>query len=226
MERPFPEGLWWHVTEGAWTGGGRGHARVDLFQPGHAKVCHLGPAVSQQQDVVAGEVSVLDVVGVEVSQGSGHIQTQVQLQVKWQGLRGAVQEVSEAAIHELHEQDRQSSVWVCVCAQVLHNVGVLDGSQQLTLLLEPVEHAPDSRVSKVKEEGVDDLGSTGEGVTLCLADRAIGASAQGLVLEQGHLGEAKLRLGSAHAHTNFQVHTKGHMPNSLLGGGDIANHYS
>ena len=84
-----------------------------------------------------------------------------------------LQELCDALVHELHEQDRQSSVPIRVCAQVLHNVGVPNGSQELALLLKPSHHGPHPRVGQVKEEGVDDLSSTGEGVTLCLTDTAI-----------------------------------------------------
>ena len=96
-----------------------------------------------------------DAVGVEVGQSRGHIQAEVELYVEGQGVWcHGLQEMCEAVVHELHEQNRQSRAFICVCAQVLDDVGVLEGSQELTLLLKPVHHGPDPGVSQVKENRV------------------------------------------------------------------------
>ena len=56
--------------------------RVHAYQFTHAKVGHLcSAAFTNQQDVVAGEISVDDVVGVKVGQGKCHIMTDVKLGV-------------------------------------------------------------------------------------------------------------------------------------------------
>ena len=56
-----------------------GHTRVHAFKLGHPKVGHLcSAAFTNQQDVVAGEISVDDVVGVKVGQGECYIMTDVE----------------------------------------------------------------------------------------------------------------------------------------------------
>ena len=66
-----------------------GHTRVHAYQFGHAKVGHLcSAAFTNQQDVVAGEISVDDVVRVKVGQGECHIMTDVELGVVREGTSG------------------------------------------------------------------------------------------------------------------------------------------
>ena len=60
------EGLRWHVDQSPWARGVGGHTWVDTEELGHTEVGDFGSAASNQQDIVAGEVTMDDVIGVEV----------------------------------------------------------------------------------------------------------------------------------------------------------------
>ena len=68
--------------------------------------------------------------------------TYVDLDVVGDWLGGAFQKVGQAVIHQLHKQNRQSSVEILVRAQVLHNVWMLYSAQELILLLKSPDWQP------------------------------------------------------------------------------------
>ena len=109
---------------------------MHLSELAHAKVGHLGSvARAYQQHVVAGEVSVDDTVVVKVGQCECDVVADVDLHVVGKRSVGALQEVRQALVHELHEQNRQTRLLVVHHAQVLHYVGVADLAEEAALLL-------------------------------------------------------------------------------------------
>ena len=109
---------------------------MHLSELAHAKVGHLGSvAGTYQQHVVAGEVSVDDAVAVKVGQCECDVVAGVQLHVVGKRSVGALQEVRQALVHELHEQNGQTHFLVINHAQVLHYVGVADLAEEVALLL-------------------------------------------------------------------------------------------
>ena len=108
---------------------------MHLSELAHAKVGHLG-SVAYQQHVVAGEVSVDDVIGVEVGQRECNVVADVHLHVVGKRSVGALQEVRQALVHQLHEQNGQVCLPVVHHVQVLHYVGMADLAEEAALLLE------------------------------------------------------------------------------------------
>ena len=76
-----------------------------------------------------------DVIGVEKRDSYSDVVTDVDLNVVGNWPYGAFQEVSQAVIHQLHQEHRQVCVSVSEHAQVLDNVRVFYGTHELTLLL-------------------------------------------------------------------------------------------
>ncbi len=101
-----------------------------------------------------------DSVSVEVVQGQGCVMGEVDLQVVGQRLLGVLKEVSEAFVHELHEEGREARLAVRARAQVLHYIGVPDTTEELALLLEALLNASCPRVPVLKEDWVEELGCT------------------------------------------------------------------
>ena len=58
---------------------------IGPHQFGHAKVCDLCPLVLCEKNIVAGEVAVDDIVGVEVCKGQGYVMTEVDLSAEGEG---------------------------------------------------------------------------------------------------------------------------------------------
>ena len=82
-----------------------GHARVGFQHLRHAEIGHFSLISSIDKNVVAGEVSVEDVVGVQVGEGQGDVERDAHLHVVGERGRRALQEAREALIHQLHEED-------------------------------------------------------------------------------------------------------------------------
>ena len=59
--------------------------RVGFHQPSHAKVTYLGSTIANQQHIVAGEVSVNDIMRVEVGQSLSNIMGNAHLNMKENG---------------------------------------------------------------------------------------------------------------------------------------------
>ena len=67
------DGLRGHVDQGPRTHCVGCQAWVDTEELGHTEVGDLGSATSNQQDIVAGEVAMDDIIGVEVIQSQGYV---------------------------------------------------------------------------------------------------------------------------------------------------------
>ena len=131
------ESLWWHVDQGSWARGVGGQAWVDAEELGHTKVGDLGSAASNQQDIVAGEVAMDDVIGVEVIQSQGYVVAQGDLDMVGQRLLGSLEKTGEAFVHEFHQQHREARVRVLGVPEVLDYVGVLHCVEEVALLIKP-----------------------------------------------------------------------------------------
>ena len=73
-----------------------------------------------------------------------------------------------------------------------------DSAQEVTLLLKALDNAAGGRVPGCKEDGVQNLGGTGELVALGLVDSTIGANAEavGLTLDELNTAVAKTSLNA------------------------------
>ena len=139
------------------------HAQVGLRYLGHAKVGHLGLAApTSEENVVAGEVTVDDVVSVQVGQSQSHMVGNVDLDVVGKGGGGSLQEPCEALLHQLHQEDGSVAVGLLDSAQELDNAGMLQVLQDVTLLVEATDKVECPWVIVLEEDGVQDLGGTGE----------------------------------------------------------------
>ena len=157
------------------------HAWVGLHHLGHAKVGHLGlDASSSQENVVAGEVAVDDVVAVQVGQGESNVVGQVDLEVVGEGGCGSLQEPREALLHQLHQEDGSAAAGVLGYSQELDNAGVLHTLQDDTLLVEASSKVGCPRVVVSEEDCVQDLGGTGEVVQCGSYHTPVGASPEDL----------------------------------------------
>ena len=81
------------------------HARVGFHNLGHAEIGHLDLAASIDENVVAGEVSMDDLVGVQVGEGLRNVVCDAHLHVVGERVRRALQEAREALLHQLHEEN-------------------------------------------------------------------------------------------------------------------------
>ena len=94
---------------GSWTEGQWSQASIHVHQLGHPKVGHLcSAAFTNQQDIVAGQVSVDDGIEVQVGQGKCHVMADVELDVVREGTRGSLQESGQTLIHQLHQKSQPS----------------------------------------------------------------------------------------------------------------------
>ena len=139
------------------------HVRVGLHYFGHAKVGHLGlAALTSEENVVAGEVAVDDVVVMQVGQSQGHMVGNVDLDVVGEGGGGLLQEPCETLLHQLHQEDGSVAAGLLDNTQELDDAGMLQVPQNVTLLVEAVDKVDCSWVIVSEEDGVQDLGGTGE----------------------------------------------------------------
>ena len=173
------EGLRWHVDQGPWAHGVGCHAWVDTEELGHTEVGDLGSATSDQQDIVAGEVAMDDIIGVEVIQSQGYVVAQDDLDMVGQWLMGSLEKMGEAFIHEFHQQHWEAGVRVLGGSEVLDYVGVFHGVEEVALLLEPAPGRPSPVAAVLEEDGVQEFGGTGEQVAHGFADGSVGSSAEG-----------------------------------------------
>ena len=77
-----------------------------------------------------------DVVVMQVDQCQGNVMGDVDLDVVGEGGRRALQESSEALLHQLHQEDGSVVGGVLYHTQELDDAGVLQVSQDGTLLIE------------------------------------------------------------------------------------------
>ena len=157
------------------------HARVSLHHLGHAKVGHLGLAApTSEENVVAGEVAVDDVVAVQVGQSQSHMVGNVDLDVVGEGGGGSLQEPCEVLFHQLHQEDGSVAAGLLDGTQELDDAGMLQALQDDTFLVEAADKVDCPWIIISEEDGVQDLGSTGEVVQCGLDHTPIGASPQNL----------------------------------------------
>ena len=103
-----------------------------------------------------------DVVAVQVNQCQGNVVGDVDLDVVREGGCRALQESSEALLHQLHQEDGSAVGGVLYHTQELNDAGVLQFSQDGTLLIKTSGKVHCSWVVRSEEDGVQDFGSTGE----------------------------------------------------------------
>ena len=115
-----------------------------------------------------------DVVAMQVNQCQGYIVSDVDLDVIGEGGSRALQESSEALLHQLHQEDGSVVGGVLYHTQELHDAGVLQFSQDGTLLIETSGKVHCSWVVGSEEDGVQDFGSTGEVVQCGFNNTSIG----------------------------------------------------
>ena len=96
---------------------------VTSQQLAHAKVCDLGLPLLGQEDIVAGEVAVDDVIGVKVGKGQRHVVAEIDRGVEGKGRGGGslFQQGGEAGGQQFHEKDRVHGAFF-VGAEVLDDV--------------------------------------------------------------------------------------------------------
>ena len=137
---------------------------------GHAKVGHLGLDAGIEENVVAGEVSVDDLYGVQVGEGQRDVVRDAHLHVVGERVLRALQEAREALYHQLHEEDGSAVAGVLHHTQELHDAGMLQVSQDAALLVEAIVG-----VGRKADIGVLDLCSAGQLVQLSFDNAAVGA---------------------------------------------------
>ena len=90
----------------------------------HSKIGHFGPHIANQQHIIAGEISVDDAIGMEKCEGQSNIMADVDLDMVRNRLTCSLKEVGQALVHQLHQEDWQTSIWILPHAKVLDDVGV------------------------------------------------------------------------------------------------------
>ena len=116
-----------------------------------------------------------DVVAMQVDQCQGDVMGDVDLDVVGEGGSRALQESSEALLHQLHQEDGSVVGGVLYHTQELDDAGVLQFSQDGTLLIETSGEVHCSWVVGSEEDGMQDFGSTGEVVQCGFNNTSIGA---------------------------------------------------
>ena len=153
-----------------------GHVRVGFHHLGHPEVGYLGLAAGIQQNVVTGEVSVENVVFVQVGEGQRDVVRDAHLHVvEKRGLR-AFQEAREALFHQLHKENGSAIAGVLDHPQELHDAGMLQVSQDAALVVEESGKVGGAGIVGSEENGVQDFGGAGQVVQRGFDDAAIGAS--------------------------------------------------
>ena len=115
------------------------------------------------------------VVAMQVDQCQGDVVGDVDLDVVGEGGSRALQESSEALLHQLHQEDGSVVGGIPYHTQELDDAGVLQFSQDGTLLIETSGKVHCSWVIRSEEDGVHDFGSTGEVVQCGFNNTSIGA---------------------------------------------------
>ena len=87
--------------------------------------------------------------------------------------------MSEAFVHEFHQQHWEAGVRVVGGSKILDYVGVFHGIEEVALLLEPAHGRPSPGSAVLEEDGVQEFGSTGEQVAHGFTDGSVGSSTEG-----------------------------------------------
>ena len=174
--------LWRHEHWCAWALGDltAGHTRVGFHHLGHAKVGHLDLAASIDENVVAGEVSVEDVVGVQVGEGQRDVVRDAHLHVVGESGWRALQEAREALFHQLHEEDGSAVAGVLHHCQELHDAGMLQVSQDAAFLVEASGKVGGAGIIGSEKNGVQDFGGAGQVIQLGSDNASVGACPEDL----------------------------------------------
>ena len=121
-----------------------------------------------------------DAVAVEISQSLCDIVGDVHLGVVGEGGGRVLQEMCEALIHQLHQEDGSVMGGILYYTQELDDAGMLQISQNVALQFETSGKIDCSWIIISKEDGVEDFSSTGEVIQCCLDNATIGPSPKDL----------------------------------------------
>ena len=116
-----------------------------------------------------------DAVAVQVGQGQINVVGDVDLDVVGEGGRGSLQEPGQALLHHLHQENGSAVAGVLDHTEELDDAGMLQSSQDVALLVETSGKVDSPWVVVSEEDGVKDLGGTGEVVQSGLDHTPIGA---------------------------------------------------
>ena len=78
------------------------HTWVGINHLGHAKVGHLG-SDAYYENIIAGQISVDNFIGVEVGQGKGYVVDQVYLHVEGKGVALSLEKLCQILVHQFHQ---------------------------------------------------------------------------------------------------------------------------
>ena len=98
----------------------------------------------------------------------------------------------EAFIHEFHQQHREARVRILGGPEVLDYVRVLHCIEKVALLIKSAPWRPSHEAAVLEEDGVQELGGTGEQVTHGFTDGSIGSGAERVSFEQSDVAKVEL----------------------------------
>ena len=105
VDRLILNGFRRHVDICAWAHG-EGKVTcswIKVTQFSHSKVGHFGPDVTDQQNIVAREISVDNAIGMEKCESQGNVMTDVDLVRN--RLSSCLKEMGQSFIHQLHQKN-------------------------------------------------------------------------------------------------------------------------
>ena len=135
-----------------------------------------------------------DAIGVEVGQGQRSVVDQADLNVVGQWTGSTLQELGQALVHQLHQENGPEILRLSHQAQELDDAGVLQVAEEHAFLLESRRKVDLSRVVGAKEGGVEEFGGTGQLVQRGPAYTAVGAHTEASRWLHSHTLVAKLAL--------------------------------
>ena len=139
-----------------------------------------------------------DAIGVEVGQGQRSVVDQADLNVVGQWTGSTLQELGQALVHQLHQENGSEVLGLSHQAQELDDAGMLQVAEERALLLESRRKVDLSRVVGAKEGGVEEFGGTGQLVQRGPAYTAVGAHTEASRRLHSHTLVAKLALQLDH----------------------------
>ena len=101
-------------------------------------------------------------IGVEVGQGQSRVLNQVDLNVVGQRTGKALQELGEALVHQLHQENGSEGVGFSHQAKEVDDAGVLQVAEELALLLESGGKVVLPRIVGSEEGGVKEFCGAGQ----------------------------------------------------------------
>ena len=121
-----------------------------------------------------------DAVAVEISKSLCNIVGDVHLGVVGERGGRVLQEICEALVHQLHQEDGSAVGGILYHTQELDDAGMLQISQNVALQFETGGKIDCSWIIISKEDGVEDFSGTGEVIQCCLDNATIGTSPKDL----------------------------------------------